>query len=259
MLWFSDNMLILLITIDVDTCGSCPDSSYDDGLDSCRECHPSCVTCDGPNSDDCIISASVTQTSTVLRTSSTSTSTSFSPSESKSTASSPSISITPKESLIILPPVDILPPLVISPSPSSTFIPTSARDCSEKEECDPETLAIVLGENSSITNLVLSDSSGNTVGVVIIPNSVSPGGVLSVTVLSGIDSNDFDNVLGNSFIDITLVDIFSNSVTQLVDPIEICVAKNRDVDVSLLRVNTFLNPGCILFRIFQCRYQSMGM
>mmetsp|Transcript_5547 Transcript_5547/g.6830 ORF Transcript_5547/g.6830 Transcript_5547/m.6830 type:complete len:137 (+) Transcript_5547:16-426(+) len=94
MLWFSDNMLILLITIDVDTCGSCPDSSYDDGLDSCRECHPSCVTCDGPNSDDCIISASVTQTSTVLRTSSTSTSTSFSPSESKSTSSSSSESAT---------------------------------------------------------------------------------------------------------------------------------------------------------------------
>ena len=143
--------------------------------------------------------------------------------------------------------------MAASPSRSSAFFPTSARDCNRGGECGPEPSVVFLGAVTHESNVILSDSSGNTVGDVIIPNSVAPGGTLSVTVLSGIDGVEFDNViLGNSVIDVTLLDVFSNPVTQLVDPIEICVAENRDVDVSLLHVNhivcnSFLNPGYDMF------------
>jgi len=75
----------------------------------------------------------------------------------------------------------------------------------------------------------LTSQQGSSVGALIIPESVAPGGTVSVAFVSDIpDERD----LGNIIVDIRIQDSFGLPVTELSEDVTICLEHEGNVDDS---------------------------
>jgi len=112
---------------------------------------------------------------------------------------------------------------------SSRLTPTSAGNAQGNcfGPCIEGSVSLDLDLSNNLHQLDLTTQQEN-VGVLLVPDSVAPGGNIGVSFVSNIQ-NPGSN-LGNTIIDVTLQDQFDQLVTQLTDDIVICLEQEGDID-----------------------------
>ena len=201
---------------------------------------------------------SISKSPTTSPTSSITSSISKSVTESSSTSSTPSNtpsislsqSITPKESLILVRPTfnsnlsiqiskssinQIIPSLNVSPS--STNIPTAAIGGCTNSNCIIGSTQSNLDSENQIIELI--SENGNTIGALIVPNTIAPQGIIYVSYISNIDVDTNDISLGNSIFDISITDKFGLPVNQFKNSMTICFEEDNDIDVCIILIFIF--------------------
>ena len=162
-------------------------------------------------------------------------STSASPSQtiSNSESSTSTISNSPNPSLILVPPVEI--PVSSSTSksnsPSKAITPSSIQNQCSNVNCENNNIDVSLGDYyQSPDPIILISDDGTVLGEIFIPPSIAPGG----QVIISFDDNNNDDNIGSTIVDINIFDIFSNSITNFEEDIEICFTQsNLDNNVSI--------------------------
>ena len=87
------------------------------------------------------------------------------------------------------------------------------------------------GDNSDIIPVSLITNSGEPVGTLSIPEQLAASGpvVLEAVFVNHVGATSQD--IGSSIVDITITDALGNIITELEEPLEICLEEDSNVNV----------------------------
>jgi len=128
-----------------------------------------------------------------------------------------------------------------SASRSSALVPSSAGDCSS---CQIGEAQVAVNSNENVdeqesVQVPLVNELGDPVGNILIPPNFGPdgGALLDVIFVSNVPRSTAVS-LGSVILDITLTDSFGNPITELNEPLEICIEGDDSDDPCLSFFNT---------------------
>jgi len=193
-------------------------------------------------------SSSLSSTISPTESPSISESSTASPTLSTSSSTTSTVSETPTRSAIPAGPEDIPSLVPAPPSPSASLrpsIPATAtpsnpqisvpgfEDC---QDCDVGSVRVFTegsGDGPTVVDITLP--GGELIGTVVIPPTFISSGYVAMDITFVTNLPQRGNIeRGNTILDINLYDEFGNSIHELPDPLEICIAEEADEDDACL-------------------------
>jgi len=128
------------------------------------------------------------------------------------------------------------PPVVFTPTPSVPQI--NLPDTEDCQDCDIGSVVVATNPSEGADEPTVVDITlpgGELIGTVVIPPTFISSGYVAMDITFVTNLPQRGNIeRGNTILDINLYDEFGNSIHELPDPLEICIAEEADEDDACL-------------------------